>query len=667
MSLHCNLCAVSSHEECVNILSNPLLKEKVQKYLPFIDVTSKSSHQQVLICSLCKETMEEWNLFYLKCAYAQRTLHATQFDTHIGKKKKKIYCCAKFCTNTDLDEKMFYLPKNLPRGKQWLLNAGRSDLLTPDVTVESLHRKRLSLCAVHFERRMFSNELRRSLVADAVPSLFSTWKRSRQEAVIETEGRKIYPKPLSEILENSNLNSLPRNKENQMQLLIEQGNETINVVSPFLLQNDPIMTAQALSHENRVYTLQNETDVPIPSSINTHNMLTDSQVVLVNSSEVGIVFHSDDSSTQSLSIDQMQLDHFLNSNNISLNNLPDIDLRSTDSSSSQNTKVSCSNGEIINFNDMSTNHPNSPNAMEISSMNVTEFVCPSSIVEHLAQDIVSGVPACSLLNKNTESEEISVKASNDGVAHNYMTEETHSENLTSTADLNSFESTKCLQAEDPSSYILLSLGEEFIDSVDRSPSLTSDDKVQGSARTNSIQNVKLNRASLVKSKDIQYRTEATPTVLEITNNKDIAVSRSIEIEEHGLASISKENVLGIDELSSVCRSSQMDQSQPIENGESKTLGEHSESPIENVISLLSSKSDREDADHTIPEATRPVESLIEEHESSLACGSVIDYETSRLLNSQVSSRVIMYTCEFCGDTLLTEGLLKKHCKLYHSM
>ncbi len=80
-------------------------------------------------------------------------------------------CSAPNCKNNATKNKglSFRTPKG-ERGKKWIVNARREDLL--EEPSEYLYEN-IKFCALHFERSQFMNDKRNSLVRDAVPTLFN--------------------------------------------------------------------------------------------------------------------------------------------------------------------------------------------------------------------------------------------------------------------------------------------------------------------------------------------------------------------------------------------------------------------------------------------------------------------------------------------------------------
>ncbi|XP_050521801.1 52 kDa repressor of the inhibitor of the protein kinase-like [Daktulosphaira vitifoliae] len=81
-------------------------------------------------------------------------------------------CIAKNCNNSKIatkneDCKMFKIPKDFPRYKEWLHNCGRDDLL--DKSIDTLN-KYYTVCNVHFKTNMFSNPEKSRLLPNAVPT-----------------------------------------------------------------------------------------------------------------------------------------------------------------------------------------------------------------------------------------------------------------------------------------------------------------------------------------------------------------------------------------------------------------------------------------------------------------------------------------------------------------
>lgn len=61
------------------------------------------------------------------------------------------------------------------RARIWIMACGREDL---SEMLEDLHNRHYHVCGLHFERKMFMNDLRNRLYPHAVPTLFPTLEGS---------------------------------------------------------------------------------------------------------------------------------------------------------------------------------------------------------------------------------------------------------------------------------------------------------------------------------------------------------------------------------------------------------------------------------------------------------------------------------------------------------
>ncbi|KAI5707042.1 hypothetical protein M8J75_013848 [Diaphorina citri] len=636
MTALCNFCAQTFTNGClVDLSASPLMMEKVQKYLPCLDMKLKPLH----MCPSCKGAVDQWNVFYLKCAHVQKSLPSLQEKCStppVVTKRKRTYCCAKYCANTDVDEKMFHLPKIASRAKQWLLNADRLDLLQGDFNMDSLRRKNLTLCRQHFESKMFNNELKLSLVSNALPTLFKSgleYKKAREEEVqsVVYEGqRKIRPKPPDHSREQrtgpcdkANPASLPENKENKTSNLIGPENATNDVIGPIVF----------LTQDTSVMTEQYQTTIPFPINpqvvLLESNVPTGSQVVLLESGDSNVnAFQLENMGMKSGDVSLCAIDfHAINSNSC-LNGMGDLhysdavilsldtDLSKTNTPSASDpmssSHLNCKMEEESNTF-MSTDSTDNPE--DIMSLKPSDSKSPCVLSGDAALCETSNpstLPPQSsgssdILISSNESQALSASSSEQNMG---KSNEIENLNLNSTDHLES-NTLEMASLDAPEELSLFKL--DLIDGSLESEHLSS-----------SIQFIDSSEHTLSEVKNIQFTDNSEHTLSEV---KSIQFTDS----EHTLSEV---------------KSIQFTDS-------------------EHTLSEVKSIQFKDNTEHTLSEG-KP--SHHDDHVPSMSSYSVLDYDTSRLLNGHlVSSRMLMYSCKFCGDTLLTEGLLRNHCKLYHSM
>ncbi len=95
----------------------------------------------------------------------------------------KAYCAASFCWNTFAQRHLHKFPKDIARTQLWVSACNRPELFEKEQHMLNL---RTFLCDDHFEERMFMNEKRRSLVWNAVPSLF-IWEEDLRKKIHQVD------------------------------------------------------------------------------------------------------------------------------------------------------------------------------------------------------------------------------------------------------------------------------------------------------------------------------------------------------------------------------------------------------------------------------------------------------------------------------------------------
>uniref|UniRef100_A0A8D8RBL0 THAP-type domain-containing protein n=1 Tax=Cacopsylla melanoneura TaxID=428564 RepID=A0A8D8RBL0_9HEMI len=626
MTAVCNFCAQTSPSNSLfKVHSTPLLKDKVFKHLPFIDLKIISS-QSLHMCQKCKDALDKWSLFFNKCFQVQKTLHIMQKIKNcisVSKKNAKQYCCARYCQNTNLDEKLFCLPKNsIERAKQWLINADRTELLEGvDFNVDFIKRKTYTICRQHFESKMFFNDLRETLVATAVPTLFKTdlgIKKTKKKGEPELSNlRKIYSKPATEV---QNIHSTNHNKENKISNLLMHSDEASEEVysEVFLTEDSHQSEEPSVSNNELRYeissncTFTREPQLVTMGDSNRYVVDASMQVAPMDANTVPSQVVPSDST---VTCTGLELDsHVLPSDHPNTNQTNQMSAIRPSESSRFDFLDNLNTYDGVTINQQSSGDP---------TTNSSSIVC----------DILNSDPSKVILS----AADLTSLSENSGFGTN--------ENKSSTD--------KAMDTSEPCSYS--SLCQEI--SVNTNSNLSQSfssiqpgitfEKLNCMQSVNDVDSLMVSENLVLEEADCLIETPSED-LMEMPLN--LVDSSSNMMEEYAYLIETPSDIVGNPANLMEMSGNVMELNSDL----AETRLNHLETRLSPTESL---------SEPTLSDAKRS-KALVDENISNY---SVLDYDTSRLLNAQLSSGMMMYSCEFCGDTLLTEGLLQNHCKLYHTM
>ncbi|KAL1460817.1 hypothetical protein WDU94_012760 [Cyamophila willieti] len=603
------------------------------------------------MCQRCKDVLDRWSLFFNKCIQAQKTLQSIQKSNRapVYKKNTKKYCCARYCQNTNLDEKLFCLPKiNIERAKQWLLNADRADLLEGvDFNVDFIKRKNLAICRQHFESKMFFNDLRETLVSTAVPTLFKAdlgiKKAKKNTAPVSSNLRKIYPKPSTELKPVHFTNHDKENKTSNLLLHSDSG-EVYSVL--FLTEDSQLQLKAEESHSNNEISSHSEAMkesqlVTIEDS-NVNNMCTSSLDVPLDdntgTSQV-VLPHVDYGTSQVVPTEN---DHTCTSNDVELDSQILPDDHSNINQTKQSSAIKLNDSSLINFLDSLDTYEVAINQQPLDKpmVNSSSLVC--DILESDPSKVIGSTHCTSLSERCCEN---SVFENNSSI-----NKAVNTSNLSQESVLNP-------SSTSASSIQPLMPFEKLNETYYYMQSVTDVDPL---STIMVPENIKLEEADCLIETSSEDLIEMPSNLVETSSNiigthayLIETPSNLLEMCGDDIESPSKfvETPLSLDETHLIESSSNVVQ-RPSDLAETPSYLIETPSKLREIPS-----------EPTLSDSKRSI-GLVDE---DVTCYSFLDYDTSRLLNAQQSSGMMIYSCEFCGDTLLTEGLLQNHCKLYHSM
>ncbi|GAB1861635.1 THAP-type domain-containing protein [Camponotus japonicus] len=115
-------------------------------------------------------------------------------------------CAAQNCLNNNCDNiTFFHFPKDKERAIIWAQAAMRNDLVSK---AEKLYGSSYRLCAAHFEKNHFLNDLKNRLMPNAIPTIFQSAVQLNQNVPQENIENAVQPIPTifqSAVQPNQNL------------------------------------------------------------------------------------------------------------------------------------------------------------------------------------------------------------------------------------------------------------------------------------------------------------------------------------------------------------------------------------------------------------------------------------------------------------------------------